>query len=246
MFPVADHSTTTDTPPTERPPVLEIRDVWKTYRTEAIAVDALRGVSLSVAPGEFVAIMGPSGSGKSTLMHVIGCLDVPTSGTYRLDGALVSDLTEVELAEVRNRRIGFIFQQFNLLPGLSALRNVELPLAYSGVPRNERRDRAQAALERVGLGNRVEHRPGQLSGGQQQRVAVARALVTEPNLILADEPTGNLDSTAAHDVLELLLELHRSGRTIVLITHDSDVAAVAQRSIRIRDGLVAESVGVDA
>ena len=231
-------------PSAEGPPrpaaLLDLDNVWKTYRTGNIAVDALRGVSLVVDPGEFVAIMGPSGSGKSTLMHLLGCLDIPTAGTYRLDGALVSDMSEEELAEVRNRRIGFVFQQFNLLPALTSQRNVELPLVYAGVSRGERRSRATEALERVGLGDRVDHRPGQLSGGQQQRVAIARALVTEPKLILADEPTGNLDSVAASDVLALLLDLHRVGRTIVLITHDADVAAVAQRSVRIRDGLVSE------
>jgi putative ABC transport system ATP-binding protein len=187
-------------------------------------------------------VMGPSGSGKSTLMHIVGCLDVPTDGSYHLAGEDVGSMSEDELADVRNRRIGFVFQQFNLLPSLTALRNVELPLAYAGVPRHERRERAIAALDRVDLGDRVEHRPGELSGGQQQRVAVARALVTEPDLILADEPTGNLDSVSTTDVLALLRELHGAGRTIVLITHEPDVAAQARRVVRVRDGQVIEDV----
>ncbi len=193
--------------------------------------------------------MGPSGSGKSTLMHILGCLDVPTDGRYLLAGEDVSRLTEDELADIRNRRIGFVFQQFNLLPSLNAWRNVELPLCYAGVSRPERKARAMAALERVGLADRVEHRPAELSGGQQQRVAVARALVTDPALILADEPTGNLDSVSTDDVLGLLDELHEAGRTIVLITHEGDVARRAGRIARIHDGgLVpeADSVAGDA
>jgi putative ABC transport system ATP-binding protein len=203
-------------------------------------------VSFGITAGEYVAIMGPSGSGKSTLMHILGCLDVPTSGTFRLAGEDVGTMSEDELAHVRNRRIGFVFQQFNLLASLTAWRNVELPLAYAGVDRATRRERALAALERVGLGDRVDHRPGELSGGQQQRVAVARALVTDPDLILADEPTGNLDSVSARDVLDLLEELHRSGRTIVLITHDADVATKAERVMRIRDGQIFEGELADS
>jgi putative ABC transport system ATP-binding protein len=202
-------------------------------------VAALRGVSFSIDAGEYVSVVGPSGSGKSTLMHIVGCLDTPSGGDYRLAGESVSGMDEVALASVRNRRIGFIFQQFNLLPALSALRNVEVPLAYAGVSRADRRRRATAALERVGLGERVHHRPGELSGGQQQRVAVARALVGEPDLILADEPTGALDSVSARDVLGLFDELHAAGRTLVVITHDAEVAEVAERTIRIRDGLIA-------
>jgi putative ABC transport system ATP-binding protein len=226
----------------DRLPVIELQHVTKIYRTGAFAVAALRGVSVSIAEGEYVAVMGPSGSGKSTLMHIFGCLDVPSHGTYWLAGEDVSHMDEIALASVRNRRIGFVFQQFNLLPSLTAWRNVEMPLAYAGIGRAERRERAMAALERVGLGDRVQHRPGELSGGQQQRVAIARALVSEPDLILADEPTGALDSQSAADIMTLLDELHGAGRTIVLITHDAEVASVAQRSIRLRDGLVVPAV----
>jgi putative ABC transport system ATP-binding protein len=213
--------------------------VSKVYRTGALEVAALRGVSLSIGQGEYVAIMGPSGSGKSTLMHILGCLDVATEGRYLLAGEDVSVMDEVDLAEVRNRRIGFVFQQFNLLPSLTAQRNVELPLSYAGMSREQRARRAREALDRVGLGDRVSHRPGELSGGQQQRVAVARALATDPALVLADEPTGNLDSTASEDVLGLFAELHAAGRTVVLITHEAEVAARAARVIHIRDGRVA-------
>lgn len=225
---------------------LELRQVRKTYATGHLEVEALRGITMRVEEGEYVALMGPSGSGKSTLMHILGCLDVPTAGTYELAGTDVSAMSEVELAEVRNQRIGFVFQGFNLLPSMSAARNVELPLVYAGVDRNERRARAATDLDRVGLGDRVEHRPGELSGGQQQRVAVARALVTDPALILADEPTGNLDSRSTADVLGLFAELHASGRTIMLITHEPDVAAAAQRTVRIRDGLLEQPVPMAA
>jgi putative ABC transport system ATP-binding protein len=227
-------------------PVLSLRDVRKRYDTGAVSVEALRGISVDIAEGEYVAVMGPSGSGKSTLMHILGCLDVPSEGRYLLAGQNVADLDEVDLAEVRNRRIGFVFQQFNLLPTLSAWRNVELPLTYGGVAPGERRERAVAALTRVGLADRVDHRPGELSGGQQQRVAVARALVSDPALILADEPTGNLDSTSTADVLSLFDELHAAGRTIVLITHEADVAARAQRTVLIRDGLLHEGLAEPA
>lgn len=223
-------------------PLLSMRDVRKTYATGAVSVDALRGIDLDVDEGDYVAIMGPSGSGKSTLMHIIGCLDVPTSGSYSLAGTDVGSMSESQLAEVRNGKIGFVFQQFNLLPSMTALRNVELPLIYAGVPKAERRERAQAALERVGLGNRVDHRPGELSGGQQQRVSVARALVTDPAIVLADEPTGNLDSVSTADVLDLFDELHAAGRTLVLITHEADVAARAARVAHIVDGLLTEGV----
>jgi putative ABC transport system ATP-binding protein len=208
------------------------------YSTGSLDVHALQGVSLRIDQGEYVAIMGPSGSGKSTLMHIIGCLDVPTEGRYLLAGEDVGEMDEVDLAQVRNRQIGFVFQQFNLLPSLNAWRNVELPLTYAGVKREERKQRALAALDRVGLADRVGHRSGELSGGQQQRVAVARALVSDPALILADEPTGNLDSVATEDALALFDELHAQGRTIVLITHEIDVAERARRIVRVRDGRI--------
>jgi putative ABC transport system ATP-binding protein len=221
-------------------PVLSLSEVTKVYRNGSLEVAALRGVSLDVQPGEYVAVMGPSGSGKSTLMHIIGCLDVPSAGSYHLAGEDVSSMSENDLADVRNRSIGFVFQQFNLLASMTAWSNVALPLAYAGVGRALRRERAEAALGRVGLADRVGHRPGELSGGQQQRVAVARALVTEPALILADEPTGNLDSTSTADVLDLFDELHDAGGTVVLITHEHDVAARAGRVVRLRDGLVTD------
>jgi putative ABC transport system ATP-binding protein len=213
-------------------PVIELTDVNKIYASGSLEVAALRGIDLRVERGAYLAIMGPSGSGKSTLMNILGCLDVPTSGTYRLAGEDVGTLDEEELAHIRNRRIGFVFQQFHLLAALPAWRNVELPLIYAGFGRAERRARALAALDHVGLA----HRPSELSGGQQQRVAVARALVTEPALLLADEPTGNLDSASSADVLGLLDELSAAGSTIVLITHEADVARAAGRVVHIRDG----------
>ncbi|GCD18556.1 macrolide ABC transporter ATP-binding protein [Cellulomonas algicola] len=224
-------------------PVIELTGVRKTYRTGTVEFEALRGVDLRIDAGEYVAIMGPSGSGKSTLMHILGCLDIATAGTYRLAGEDVGDLDEVDLADIRNRRIGFVFQQFHLLPSLSAWRNVELPLVYGQVAAAVRRDRAVAAMQRVGLGDRLDNRPGELSGGQQQRVAVARALVGEPDLLLADEPTGNLDSASTRDVLALLDELHAQGRTIVLITHEEEVAQRAGRVVRVLDGLVRTDAG---
>ncbi|WP_049871941.1 ABC transporter ATP-binding protein [Catenulispora acidiphila] len=205
---------------------------------DGTAVHALRGVTLTVPAGDYVAIMGASGSGKSTMMNIIGCLDVPTSGRYLLDGIEVEHLSDRQLALVRNRKIGFVFQSFNLLPRTTALDNVELPLIYAGVGTAERRKRARAALELVGLGDRMNHKPQELSGGQQQRVAVARALVTAPSLILADEPTGNLDSASSEDVMALFDRLHQAGRTIVLITHEHDIAEHADRAIRLMDGQI--------
>lgn len=217
-------------------PTIELHDVRKTYEMGTQQVHALNGVDTRIDQGEYVAVIGPSGSGKSTLMNVLGCLDVPTSGSYLLDGEDVSHMDEAQLADVRNRKIGFVFQQFHLLATMHAQRNVELPLVYAGVPPHERQERALRALERVGLADRADHRPNELSGGQQQRVAVARALVTEPAMILADEPTGNLDSASTADVLGLFRELHTAGRTIVLITHEHEVAQEADRVLVMRDG----------
>jgi len=223
--------------------IIEVRDLTRTYQLGEIEVRALRGVSFDIQQGEFVAIMGPSGSGKSTLMNLLGCLDTPSSGEYRLGGLLVQDLDKEELSAVRNHMIGFVFQQFHLLPRSTALANVELPLVYQGVPPGEeRRQRARAALAAVGLGARMQHRPRELSGGQQQRVAIARALVTDPVLLLADEPTGNLDTQASEEIMTLLSNLNAQGLTIVLITHEPDVASAAHRVLTIRDGLLASDV----
>jgi putative ABC transport system ATP-binding protein len=220
-------------------PIISLERVSRIYRMGRVSVPALDDVSLEVRPGEFVAIVGPSGSGKSTMMNIVGCLDRPTHGAYRLAGTAVADLDDDGLARLRSRSIGFIFQSYNLLPRTSALDNVAAPLLYQGVGRAERARRARATLERLGLGDRVDHEPTELSGGQQQRVAVARALVTEPALILADEPTGNLDSQSGAEVMAVLRDLHRSGRTIVVITHDPVVAGSADREIHLLDGRVA-------
>jgi putative ABC transport system ATP-binding protein len=219
--------------------MIQVRDLRKTYKMGEIEVPALRGVSFDIRRGEFVAIMGPSGSGKSTLMNLLGCLDTPSSGRYVLDGLNVELLDRNLLAAVRNRKIGFVFQQFNLLPRQTALENVALPLLYlGGVPAEERRERAQQMLELVGLGDRLDHRPQQLSGGQQQRVAIARALITKPALLLADEPTGNLDSRASAEIMALFEDLNGQGITVVLVTHDSDIAAHAARVLAVRDGVL--------
>jgi len=223
-----------------RPAVIRVHDVSKTYEVGQIKVRALRGVSLRIERGDFVAIMGRSGSGKSTLMNILGCLDAPTSGRYEIDGTDVSQMDEDDLADLRNRKIGFIFQNFNLVARTSAIANVELPLAYAGVGREERRARAADALASMGMANRLRHQPSELSGGQQQRVAVARAIVTNPSLILADEPTGNLDSRSTEDVLAIFARLNAEGRTVVLITHEPDVAAQARRVIRLSDGEIVE------
>jgi putative ABC transport system ATP-binding protein len=223
-----------------RAPVIAVHDVSKTYDLGQIKVHALREVTLRIERGDFVAIMGSSGSGKSTLMNILGCLDVPTNGRYLIDGTDVGDMDEDDLSDLRNRKIGFIFQSFNLVPRTSALANVELPLAYAGVNRAERRHRAAEALRAVGMANRLHHEPSELSGGQQQRAAVARAIATNPALILADEPTGNLDSHSTRDVLAIFSRLNGEGRTVVLITHEPDVAAQAKRMVRLSDGEIVE------
>ena len=217
-------------------PLITLAGISRVYQTGRIDVRALDGIDLTIDHGEFVAIIGPSGSGKSTLMNIVGCLDRPTAGRYVLDGTSVEEFGDDDLARVRSRSIGFVFQSYNLLPRTSALDNVSMPLAYQGVGRKERHARAVASLERLGLGDRLDHEPTELSGGQQQRVAIARALVTEPALILADEPTGNLDTTSGAEVIGILRELHSTGRTVVLITHDADVATSADRQIHVRDG----------
>lgn len=233
MTPAAGHS-------------LAISDVVKTYVMGSTEVNALRGVSLNIGRNEYVAIMGPSGSGKSTLMNVIGCLDTPTSGTYLLEGQSVSELSDDELADIRNRQIGFVFQTFNLLPRANVLHNVELPLVYAGVARAERRKRAEEAIARVGLGDRAHHKPNELSGGQRQRVAIARALVGNPSIILADEPTGNLDSKTGEEIMQMFDDLYAAGQTIILVTHEDNIAAHARRTIRLKDGLIESDVATGA
>jgi len=219
--------------------VIQMRDLARSYVMGAETVNALRGVTLEIRRNEYVAIMGPSGSGKSTLMNLVGCLDTPSAGEYWLNGQEVSRMPDDALARVRNREIGFVFQTFNLLPRASALQNVELPLVYGGVPSRERRERAKTALSRVGLGDRMQHRPNELSGGQRQRVAIARALVNQPAILLADEPTGNLDSTTSEEIMRVFEGLHTQGQTIIMVTHESDIAAHAARIITLRDGRVA-------
>lgn len=220
--------------------LIDIRNIYKIYNPGENEVRALDGINLSIGHGEFVAIIGQSGSGKSTLMNMLGCLDVPTVGQYLLNGADVSRLKDDELSDIRNKEIGFIFQGFNLIPNLTAVENVELPLIYRGIGKQERRELAVQALEMVGLSKRLNHKPAEMSGGQQQRVAIARAIAAKPPVILADEPTGNLDTHSSKEIMEILKELHKSGRTVILITHDNEIAAEAKRLIRIRDGKIAE------
>ena len=222
--------------------LIEIRDIYKIYNPGENEVRALDGINLTVEHGEFLAIVGQSGSGKSTLMNMLGLLDIPTSGTYTLDGVNVANMTDDELSEIRNKEIGFIFQGFNLIPSLTAVENVELPLVYRGMKKDERNKLALEALERVGLSHRLDHLPKQMSGGQQQRVAIARAVAARPPIILADEPTGNLDSHSGVEVMKILHELHKEGRTVILITHDNDIANEAQRVIRIQDGQIISDI----
>lgn len=221
--------------------ILQLEHIYKDYNQEKFVVPVLKDVSFSVEEGEYVAIMGPSGSGKSTLMNIIGCLDTPTSGTYFLKGVDISGRSDSEMSKIRNKSIGFVFQNFNLLPKQSAVENVALPLLYSGVPRKERRERAKAALEKVGLEDRLEFKPTQLSGGQKQRVAIARAIVTKPDILLADEPTGALDTTSGLQVMELFKQLNQEGMTVIMITHDPDIAAHAHRVMTIRDGILSSA-----
>ena len=222
--------------------LIETRDLWKTYTMGSEEIHALRGVSIEISRGEYVAIMGPSGSGKSTLMNLIGCLDTPTRGSYLLNAKQVSQMNDNELARIRNEEIGFVFQTFNLLPRASALHNVELPLVYAGVTSKDRQVRAKAALEKVELGSRMNHKPNELSGGQRQRVAIARALVNNPSILLADEPTGNLDSKTGNEIMGLFDRLHAAGNTIILVTHEADIAAYARRAIHLRDGQVERDI----
>lgn len=221
--------------------ILQLEHIYKDYNQEKFVVPVLKDVSFSVEEGEYVAIMGPSGSGKSTLMNIIGCLDTPTSGTYFLNGVDISGRSDSEMSKIRNKSIGFVFQNFNLLPKQSAVENVALPLLYSGVPRKERRERAKAALEKVGLEDRLEFKPTQLSGGQKQRVAIARAIVTKPDILLADEPTGALDTASGLQVMELFKQLNQEGMTVIMITHDPDIAAHAHRVMTIRDGILSRA-----
>jgi putative ABC transport system ATP-binding protein len=219
-------------------PLIECRDLRKNYDMGGEIVHALQGVNLTIERGEYLAIMGPSGSGKSTLMNMLGCLDTPSAGVYLLDGERVDEMDDDELADIRNQKIGFVFQTFNLLARATALENVELPLIYAGMPRHERHEQARAALAKVGLADRALHRPNEMSGGERQRVATARALVTQPQLILADEPTGNLDTHTSHDIMQLLKQLHVQGNTIILVTHEDDISRYARRIVRLRDGIV--------
>lgn len=220
--------------------LIELRDIKKTYYLDKVPVEVLRGISLDVEQGTYISIMGPSGSGKSTLMHIIGCLDTPTEGLYNFEGIPVHTLDEDKLAEIRRKKVGFVFQNFNLLPRITALENVELPMIYAKVPPYERKKKATELLKRLGIGHRVHHRPTELSGGERQRVAIARALANDPSIILADEPTGNLDSISAGEILNIFKEIHQEGRTVIVVTHDAEVAKRAQMIIKVRDGLIVQ------
>lgn len=224
--------------------LIDLRDIYKTYQMGTTQINALNGLNCEIEKGEYVALMGPSGSGKSTLMNVIGCLDSPTSGIYQLNGNDVSSMTDDDLATVRNVEIGFVFQSFNLLPRTSALENVALPLVYAGIGKKERLERAQVVLEKVGLGDRGDHKPNELSGGQRQRVAIARALINNPSIVLADEPTGNLDSKSSLEIMALFEEIHSEGNTVVMVTHEEDIAEYAKRTIRMIDGKLATQLSV--
>lgn len=226
----------------EPKPVISVRNLTKTYQMGTTVVKALQSIDLDIFTNEFIALMGPSGSGKSTLMNLLGCLDTPTEGQYILGGENVAEMDDNQLANVRNRKIGFVFQTFNLLPRLSALENVALPLVYAGVNKEKRTERSRTVLETVGLGDRVEHKPNELSGGQRQRVAVARALVNDPTIILADEPTGNLDSKTSEEIMEMFENLHRAGNTIILVTHEPDIAEYAHRIVRLKDGMIESDI----
>jgi putative ABC transport system ATP-binding protein len=234
------------TPQPQNDVLIDVRDVRKIYQMGEAEVRALNGVSFTIAPSEYIAIMGPSGSGKSTLMNVIGCLDTPTSGTYRLRGMVVSEMNEDELARIRNREIGFVFQTFNLLPRTDAFHNVELPLIYRGMREDERKAKVTRAMEAVGLADRMHHRPSELSGGQRQRVAIARALVNDPSIILADEPTGNLDTATGEEIMALFEEINARGNTVILVTHEADIARRARRIVHIRDGVIAHDERIAA
>jgi putative ABC transport system ATP-binding protein len=219
-------------------PIISIRDLGKTYKMGTLEVHALKSIDLDIYKNEFVALMGPSGSGKSTLMNLLGCLDTPTKGEFTLNGVSVKNLEDSELAEIRNKQIGFVFQTFNLLPRLTALDNVALPLIYAGIPKHQRYEKAYKVIEQVGLGDRANHKPNELSGGQRQRVAIARALVNDPAIILADEPTGNLDSKTSEEIIAIFKQLHLAGNTIILVTHEADIAGQAERIVKLRDGLI--------
>jgi putative ABC transport system ATP-binding protein len=222
--------------------LINLRDIYKIYQMGSTQINALDGLECKIEKGEYVALMGPSGSGKSTLMNIIGCLDTPTRGVYSLNGTNVSDMTDDDLASIRNVEIGFVFQSFNLLPRTSAIENVSLPLVYAGVSKKERTERAQTVLEKVGLGDRADHKPNELSGGQRQRVAIARALINNPSIVLADEPTGNLDSKSSLEIMNLFNEIHQDGNTVVMVTHEEDIAKYAKRTIRMIDGKLADQL----